>query len=402
MSIQPDPRHATLASYVADGSHWSPPRPAMRATATAIPFGEFIEPGDLRWRRVLARARHDVYHLPEYAIAAAKEEGGTPTAFFAENDDTALLIPLIIRDLPPSLSAPLDWRDATTPYGYACPIVAGRVDAESVSPFIASFRDAGRAAGLVTAFFRLHPLLTLPDEIFTPFGALEKSGVTVYIDLQRSSAELWSDTRRDHRTGVRKLQSAGYVATVDDWSRYDEFIQAYRQTMERVGASDFYFFSDEYFADLRAALEGRLHLCTVSSPTGEFAAGGLFCVTDGMVQYHLSSTADAHVGVAPSKLMLDHMRGWAQERANTVLHLGGGLGGREDSLFQFKAGFSPLRADFRTFRMVLDASRYEMLIDQWKALSPDDQTTSDYFPRYRCGIPSRASRPALIGGDSVR
>ena len=343
-----------------------------------------IEPDDPRWRHMLGRTQHDFYHLPDYVVAAAKEEGGRPAAFYAESGDTQFLVPLVVRDLPPALEAPADWVDVTTPYGYPSPIMSGGNDPAKMSRFFDAFRTVGRMQGVVSAFFRLHPLLELPDEVFTPFGQLQRGGTTVYLDLRRPSEELWSQTRRNHRVGVERLRSAGYVATLDDWSRYDAFIAAYRQTMTRVGASDFYFFSDEYFADLRAALGFKLHLCTVVSPAGELASGGLFCVAEGIVQYHLGATADGYFPAAPSKLMFDHVRRWAQERGSRVLHLGGGLGGREDSLFQFKAGFSPLRAEFRTFRMVLDEERYAWLEARWReSCASDGSEGSGYFPVYR-------------------
>jgi hypothetical protein len=403
MSAKPDLRQFVLASLpTPESPRYVAPAAATSTPPAAVMHADFIDPGDPRWRRTLARARHDVYHLPEYVITAAKQEGGTPAAFYAESGETAFLVPLVIRELPAAFGAPADWRDAVTPYGYPCPIVAGRSGPGSIAGFLAAFRDVGRAAGLVSAFFRLHPLLELPAEAFIPFGQLDQSGVTVYIDLRRSSAELWSQTRRDHRAGVRKLQSAGYAATLGEWSHYREFGRLYRHTMERVDASDFYFFSDEYFENLPSALDGRLHFCSVLSPQGDLAAGGLFCVTDGIVQYHLSATAKGHLHVAPSKLMLDHVRRWAKERGSTVLHLGGGLGGREDSLFRFKAGFSPLRAEFRTFRMVLDEHRYEALVNRWETLFPGVDATSDYFPSYRRELASDTEQPVTVGGDDGR
>jgi hypothetical protein len=357
---------------------------AATAACATVSCADFVGPDDPRWRHLLGRAHHDFYHLPDYVVATAKEEGGRPAAFYAESGDTQFLVPLVIRELPPSLGAPLDWRDAVTPYGYSSPIMRGGNDAASMASFLEAFREVGRKRGLVSAFFRLHPLLQLPDEVFTPFGHLEKSGVTVYIDLHRSDEELWSQTRRNHRVGVERLGRAGYVAALDDWGHYGEFIRVYHQTMRRVGASDFYFFSDEYFENLRSALGFRLYLCTVLSPAGDLAAGGLFCVTDGMVQYHLGATADAHLGVAPSKVMFDHVRRWAKERGSTVLHLGGGHGGREDSLFLFKAGFSPLRAEFRTFRMVLDEEKYASLEERWRESCVGGSSDgSGFFPAYR-------------------
>src|SRR5262249_58129106 len=64
----------------------------------------------------------------------------------------------------------------------------------------------------------------------------------------------------------------------------------------------------------------------------------------------------------PTKLLLHFVRQWAQERGVRRLHLGGGVGGAEDGLYAFKAGFATDRHCFRTLRVVLDAARYAGLV----------------------------------------
>ena len=48
----------------------------------------------------------------------------------------------------------------------------------------------------------------------------------------------------------------------------------------------------------------------------------------------------------PTKLMLHFVRTWAKDRGLRRLRLGGGVGGKEDSLYRFKAGFSTDRHAF--------------------------------------------------------
>ena len=154
--------------------------------------------------------------------------------------------------------------------------------------------------------------------------------------------------------------------------------------MKRLSASGFYLFPDDYFENLCSILEDRIHLCTVLSPEGEASAGGLFTAVNGIVQYHLSGTSDKHLKHSPSKLASDAIRRWAKENGNRICHFGGGLGGRTDSLFQFKAGFSKSRADFYTYRMILNESKYAVLTRLWREQQryAEDHDT-DFFPEYR-------------------
>jgi hypothetical protein len=82
--------------------------------------------------------------------------------------------------------------------------------------------------------------------------------------------------------------------------------------------------------------------------------------------------------------MFDHVRGWARDAGCTTFHLGGGVGGRDDSLFRFKLGFSSSTADFYTCRMVMNQARYTCLSRKFMefkgSMSPEKE---EYFPLYR-------------------
>ena len=350
-----------------------------------------LEPGDPRWAEVLAGVPHDVYHLPEYLAMSAAFEGGEARALLAEDGEVRLLAPLLLRPLPAALEAPAEWRDALTPYGYPAPLLAGDGAAERLAPLLEAALGEAAAAGVVTAFFRLHPLLPLPHEaeVLPRLGEVVEHGETVAVDLSLPAEQHWSQTRGNHRTGINRLRKQGFQVRVDDWSLFSDFRRIYAETMERVGAGGFYFFSDAYFEALRRSLGERLHLFAVLSPEGEVACAGLFPAVEGVVQYHLGGTAPAFLGVAPSKLMFDAVRNWGREAGLRWLHLGGGVGGARDSLFNFKAGFSPVHLPFRTFRVVLDAGRETELVRRRDHLAGGAGAAPGFFPRYRAApLPS--------------
>jgi lipid II:glycine glycyltransferase (peptidoglycan interpeptide bridge formation enzyme) len=285
-----------------------------------------------------------------------------------------MLLPLMIRSIPGG------GFDATSPYGYPGPIGIGTDDPAFLRVALAVGLQVLRDAGLVSAFIRLHPLLnpTPPEGM----GTLVAHGDTVSIDLTLPSAELWAQTRLNHRRDITRAASLGYVARMDEeWRHLESFGFLYRQTMQRRSAIRFYFFEDAYFQGLRDALGERLHLCIVEK-AGVSAAAGLFVETAGIVQYHLSGTGEAFRDVQPTKLMMHFVRSWAKERGNKTLHLGGGVGGAADSLLHFKTGFSPLRHTFVTLRAVIDQQEYDRLV---AARGPrlDPSLVTDFFPAYR-------------------
>ncbi len=351
-----------------------------------VSVAEFIVPRDHRWQRALQKVEHDVYHLPEYVTFAAGHEGGEPAAFYAEQGEAFLLMPLLIRKLPDILDAPPRWRDATTPYGYPSPLLHPCGDAPALAGFLEAFIRAARQRELICAFFRCHPLIELPLRGFAPFGALVHHGPTVYMDLSQAQETLWRNVRNNHRRNINQLQKRGFEVRIDEWSDLPGFIAIYRETMSRLEANRFYFFRDEYFSDLRAHLGSKLHLASVLSPDGEMAAGGLFMESGGFIEYHLGGTSTKYLEDAPSKLLFDALWRWAKDRGNRIFHLGGGFGAQSDSLLRFKEGFSKLKAPFHTIRLVARQEDYAALVGRWRELGGNGAGHEDYFPRYRAPL----------------
>ena len=325
-----------------------------------------------RWHDTVARLRHDFYHLPSYVALAAEYDGGEPTAAYAEEGDQRLLVPLVLRRGVGGM------LDATSPYGYPGPLVSG--SASFVRRAWRAIRDRLRSERFVSAFLRLHPLLNpdVPEEA----GVVVEHGETVSVDLTLPREELWRQTMSGHRNEINRAVRAGHRAYFDEgWEHLATFSQLYRATMQRHGATGHYLFSDRYFGQLREALGDRLRLCVVDVG-GAVAAAGLFAETDGIVQYHLSASDSAFSQHRPTKLMLHFVRDWAKDRGNRRMHLGGGVGGRQDALFRFKAGFSHARHPFRTLRMVLDEAAYAAIVHAHDA-TLDPHRLDGFFPLYR-------------------
>ncbi len=348
---------------------------------------EFVKPSDPRWSRLLEQTSHDVYHLAEYVERSADLEKGEPLLFVAEEGDNFFLVPIIIRPIPRWLNdgGPTLF-DSTSPYGYPSPVVssAAAVDDAFINRAITMFVEALQAREIVSCFVRLHPLLPLPPEPLERAGTLVHHGDTVSVDLKLSSEDLWRQIREDHRRGITRATRAGLTVRMDpSWEAFDGFVDVYYETMRRAGADDFYFFPRADLDAMRRALGEHIHLC-VAELDGRLAAAGLFAEAGGIIQYHLSGTSNDYIAMSPVKEMFHFVMDWAKERGNQTLHLGGGVGGRSDSLFNFKAGFSPLRHPFFTWRLTTDERVYRNLVRRWEAKSGKSSADLDeFFPVYR-------------------
>ena len=251
----------------------------------------------------------DAYYRRPYVEAAALLDKGRP--FLLEHDGARFAG--IERDEP---------RDVVTPYGYGGPTADGFWDA---------YEEWARERGVVTTFVRFHPL----------YG--NQRGAPIHVDELAPTVAWRLDSDRDllaglhfkHRNKVTKAENAG--ATVTQHDGLGEFVPLYEDTMRRVNADDFYFFEPAYWERL-----GELPLVRFDAEIdGEVVASALCLATPPWLHYHLSGTIDAGRTTGSSTLVLLEAARWAQANGYERFHLGGGLGGKEDSLHHFKARFDP-------------------------------------------------------------
>ena len=126
----------------------------------------------------------------------------------------------------------------------------------------------------------------------------------------------------------------------------------------------------------------RLHLFVAESE-GVVCSAAIFVHTGDIIQYHLSGSDPQYGRLAPSKLVLDQARLWGNTTGAEFLHLGGGVGSRADGLLLFKAGFSPLRHQFSTWKWIVQHGVYARLVDarrKWLGARAAQLETSSFFP----------------------
>lgn len=327
---------------------------------------------DAGWAELLASAGpHDVYHLPGYHRVAEASGWGEAWLHVAGDGLGWIALPLLLR---PIEGAP-GRTDATSVYGYAGPITsAAPVDAELVADFHRTLREGLVERGAVTLFARLHPLLEQPP-LLTGLGVLERLGDTVSIDLRQPPEAQLAVYRSNHRRDLGRLERRGYATTVVDGpGDLEGFVALYHENMRRVHAGPQYFFDTAYFDRLAATLGPSLALASCHQDE-QLVGAGLFMRRGPVAQYHLGAVCDRHVAAAPAKQLIDAARRHFHAAGAEVLHLGGGRGAAEDSLFHFKAGFSPRRHAFRVWRWIIDADAYAALAE--------GKPETDFFPAYR-------------------
>jgi carbamoyl-phosphate synthase large subunit len=356
------------------------------------------------WIGVLQRARqHDFYFLPEYHALAERREEGEARLFVYEHAGYLIALPLIIRTLAdhtPIGTAANTWRDATSVYGYSGPLYSHQdMPCAVVRGFQRALTMALQELHVVSVFSRLHPLMPAQTTLLEGLGDHQLDGATVSIDLSAAPVEQRAQYDGATKNRINRLLRSGATCVLDVEQRHlPEFIALYHETMRRVKAEQSYFFDQTYFSDLAKSLGRALKLFVVKMPDGQVISGGLFTLCDGIVQYHLGGTRDSALKLSPMMLIYETVRQWANENGAHTFHLGGGVGAKNDSLFQFKARFSRQRHQFFTWRWIVAPEAYRelsLLRDIWNSEHGLRAISASFFPAYRCRAESDATSAEL-------
>jgi serine/alanine adding enzyme len=276
----------------------------------------------------------DVYLRRTYVEASSLLDAGRPTLLHLEGGDGSVVFACIVREIAEEPGR----RDVTTPYGYGGPVAAGAEP--PLADFAAAYDAWCEEQGAVTTFVRFHPLFGNQDYA-PPAFALDRIGDTL---AWRLEGDLLARMHPKHRNVVRKAASAGLEVFVHEApGDLAAFASLYEDTMRRRGAHDYYLFASAYWERLTTELRDAV-VRVDATHDGELLASALCLANPAKprwLHYHLAATSELARTTGASNLVLFEAARWAQGRGFTAFHLGGGVGGREDSLFTFKLRFDP-------------------------------------------------------------
>jgi hypothetical protein len=351
-----------------------------------------IEARDPQWDAWLQQVPHDVYQTSRYHLFSQESGEGRAFLIVCGTKEKFLAIPFLLAPI-----AGTSQFDVMSVYGYPGPCVWNCQAGDSFLAYAwQQIFAAWREQRVVSAFLRFHPVLQNQRwiEEVAP-EVLRYEGDTVSVDLTLSPESNWRQYARNLRSEINSSRAAGFETALDrGWTYFAEFSRLYKQTMTRNHAAERYFFSDDYIFRLRSALGDHAHLF-VTRQGDTVAAATIVTEFNGLIQLHLSGIESDLLRYSPHKVAYDDIRKWGQSLGHHTLHMGGGRGGAADSLFTFKARFSPRRHSFVTGRIVLDAEAYREIFEEKSRICGlnNEPAQTNFFPAYRA--PMFSETPVL-------
>jgi len=370
-------------------------KPAMPSTSRRTAVTPLTDPEE--WRRIhRSIGDFDSYHTPEYQKPVAGAGNHTVLLSYRDSGIEAA-VPLTLRPLPEPVRAATGYDvDATSVYGYPGPLRTSRRDDPNAGPleiddawaarFVAWFTEVMADMRVLTAFIRCHPLLDAADMFDRDPFVLSAPTPTVAVDLTAPREERLRRASAHHRRALRRSLAHGLTFEHDQGPEaVAAFTACYQETMARHRSGASYWLDEERVSALLDAFGDMAELWIARKPDGEAASAALFLRTNGILQYHLGGTRTADYALGAARPLFEAVAESGHVRGDRWLHLGGGVGGGDDSLLRYKAGFGPDRFAFRTIRAVFDPEAYDAAIRAAGSGEAGPTPVNGFFPAYRTG-----------------
>jgi len=329
---------------------------------------------------------YDTYHLAEYHKLAQMQGEGEPWLFNYSLGNYNAVLPFLRRPLS-EINGLEDFYqyDCTSVYGYPGALSSINSKDPNADEFKFRFQRALkqvlRELSVVAFFTRQNPLINT-SWLFSGCAEIVSLSLTVAINLKLHEDEQMKGMTKGHRYDIRKASRQGVIAREVPFFEYlDIFISIYNETMARTGAHYYYIFSKEYYTQLKESLGNSVKLY-IAELKDKIIAASIFLLSEKIVQYHLSGARSEYFSFSGTKVIINEVRKWAKARGFSWLHLGGGVGSKEDTLFRFKAGFSKYRPQFNIIKWIIDPVIYR------KAVNRKKSSNVSFFPAYRSSLSS--------------
>jgi len=295
-----------------------------------------------------------------------------------EDGSGSVLLPLVMRPLPPTLDGHNEirgWVDGVSPYGYGGPFVSGT---PSLTSFYEAFLQWMRDSRMLSCFVRGSVVGSAVPEVEPAGFRRVHLADNVVVGLGLPVEDRWRRYEHKVRKNVNKAKRHGMSTEINpDFTDVSAFVEVYGGTMARRSAAAFYRFDEAFFDRIRTVLEGNFWVADTRDEDGRVVSTELVLVGDSHCYSFLGGTRrDAFAG-SPNDLLKHDVIDRAAEAGLNSYVLGGGYE-PGDGIFRYKRSFDPTGVvPFWGAQLVADQGRYDA------ACSGTSEGEESFFPRYR-------------------
>ncbi len=327
-----------------------------------------------------------VYFSPHYCKALEDNlEGKVVLCYFEQEinkDKITVLYPFIIKGIPDELTKSLTSEtlfDIESPYGYGGPMIftsegylyndeKDYENAYAVS-FSNEFINWAIKNNIVAEFVRFNPI-TMNHNLFLSHYSIELNRKTVSVntidDFNTMLSKASSARKRNYYKALNNNLEVVWCPLSDEEAMLC-FRDIYEETMKRLDANSYYYFSDAYFKSLSELSEQGLIGIALYNKEIPVAAS-IILFDELSAHYHLGGSDYEYKDLQGSAFLLWEAAKISNEMGLECLHLGGGLSlDSKDKLFNFKKGFSSNINDFYIGKRIINQNYYNTISETWQS-----------------------------------
>ena len=340
-----------------------------------------------KWNHIVKSFKnYDIYYLSNYVKAFKIHGDGEPLLFFYEDENMSAINIAMKRDLATDKRfateiPPHTFYDLATPYGYGGFLIEGNPTEHSLQALDEKYNSICNKEGIISEIVRFHPVLNNSENVKQLYDVC-KLGKTITLTLS-SKEEIWKNLNTNKKRWIKKASKSGVEVY---WGRsqelFNEFRSMYNETMKKNNAKDYYYFTEEFYQSLFHDMKDH-SLIFYALYEGKTIGMVLAIYENGQIHHHLSASDMEFKDLGPTNLLMYEIACWGNENGFKTFHLGGGVGSREDSLYEFKKGFNKnSNTTFSIGKKIFNEEKYNYLMEIRRKEGILDESAS-FFPLYR-------------------
>lgn len=322
---------------------------------------------------------YDIYYLSGYVKAFKKHGDGEPIMLYYHSNNCRGINVVMIRNIYDDQRFNKDINckklfDIITPYGYGGWLVEGNNTEELFKEYEKWCCDNE----IVSEFVRFHPVL-LNVNVSKKFYEVQKLGSIISMDIFTPEV-IWQNLTSKNRNMIRKALKSGInIYNGRNPELYKFFSKIYNDTMDKDNADKYYYFGEDFYNSLIKDIpyNSQIFYAVLED---KIIAASIILFANKKMNYHLSGSVREYQNLAPTNLLLYEAALWGSENGYETFNLGGGVGGKEDSLFKFKKSFfrkEPL--EYYVGKRIYNKEKYNELVNL-RCFTDKD---INFFPKYR-------------------
>lgn len=338
---------------------------------------KILESNDREWNEILSLfpvELRDIYYTADYNKLYELNDISKAIAFVYKEEKKIAFYPFLLNKIN-DYGLEKEYFDIETVYGYGGPITNNN-NKEFLKNFENSFVEFCKDNKIVAEFIRFHPLLK-NENLFSNNVEILHNRIVIPLNLDKGTKFIWEkEFNKENRNKIRKAEKNGLKVIVS--RDFVKFKEIYEETMNKVYAGKFYYFSDDYYNMM--CMNNKFILLNVLTDE-KIIASAIFMKYNNYFHYHLSGSLKEYLGLAPNNYLLWEAIKIACENGAKIFHFGGGLtDNSEDNLLKFKRNFSKCTADFYIGKRIHNKEIYDYLISKWEKTN---NKKSELFLQYR-------------------